>query len=167
MVGVLLNDYFVHYPHKISSQNVSSFQNEFRMTKLRTRPRGLMDKASDFESEDCEFESRRGRKYFRNNSSRIWKLHKSPLFISQLRCLVSYMFQFEEVMTCFELSRNDICNPKLVKTRLIMLCNVGHLQAIERRCVYEFLDMRVLVRPNWYDREQNVNTSNSWCMAFK
>ena len=27
-------------------------------------PRGLMDKASDFESEDCEFESRRGR----NNS---------------------------------------------------------------------------------------------------
>ena len=26
-------------------------------------PRGLMDKASDFESEDCEFESRRGR-YF-------------------------------------------------------------------------------------------------------
>ena len=23
-------------------------------------PRGLMDKASDFESEDCEFESRRG-----------------------------------------------------------------------------------------------------------
>ena len=25
-------------------------------------PRGLMDKASDFESEDCEFESRRGRK---------------------------------------------------------------------------------------------------------
>ena len=26
------------------------------------RPRGLMDKASDFESEDCEFESRRGRR---------------------------------------------------------------------------------------------------------
>ena len=26
-------------------------------------PRGLMDKASDFGSEDCEFESRRGRKY--------------------------------------------------------------------------------------------------------
>ena len=25
------------------------------------RPRGLMDKASDFGSEDCEFESRRGR----------------------------------------------------------------------------------------------------------
>ena len=28
------------------------------------RPRGLMDKASDFESEDCEFESRRGRSIF-------------------------------------------------------------------------------------------------------
>ena len=27
-----------------------------------------MDKASDFESEDCEFESRRGRMYFRENS---------------------------------------------------------------------------------------------------
>ena len=26
-------------------------------------PRGLMDKASDFESEDCEFESRRGRTF--------------------------------------------------------------------------------------------------------
>ena len=30
---------------------------------ISSRPRGLMDKASDFESEDCEFESRRGR-YF-------------------------------------------------------------------------------------------------------
>ena len=28
------------------------------------RPRGLMDKASDFESEDCGFESRRGRRNF-------------------------------------------------------------------------------------------------------
>ena len=28
---------------------------------LSSRPRGLTDKASDFESEDCEFESRRGR----------------------------------------------------------------------------------------------------------
>ena len=27
-------------------------------------PRGLTDKASDFESEDCEFESRRGRVLF-------------------------------------------------------------------------------------------------------
>ena len=29
--------------------------------KRHERPRGLMDKASDFGSEDCEFESRRGR----------------------------------------------------------------------------------------------------------
>ena len=28
---------------------------------IKQWPRGLMDKASDFESEDCEFESRRGR----------------------------------------------------------------------------------------------------------
>ena len=28
------------------------------------RPRGLMDKASDFESEDCAFESRRGRSFY-------------------------------------------------------------------------------------------------------
>ena len=27
-------------------------------------PRGLMDKASDFESEDCEFESRRGQLFY-------------------------------------------------------------------------------------------------------
>ena len=32
--------------------------------RLHVRPRGLMDKASDFESEDCAFESRRGRNYF-------------------------------------------------------------------------------------------------------
>ncbi len=31
------------------------------LSSLTNRPRGLMDKASDFESEDCEFESRRGR----------------------------------------------------------------------------------------------------------
>ncbi len=29
-------------------------------TTLNVWPRGLMDKASDFESEDCELESRRG-----------------------------------------------------------------------------------------------------------
>ena len=31
---------------------------------MSRRPRGLMDKASDFESEDCGFESRRGRIFF-------------------------------------------------------------------------------------------------------
>ena len=31
------------------------------LTSTSNWPRGLMDKASDFESEDCEFESRRGR----------------------------------------------------------------------------------------------------------
>ena len=30
-------------------------------------PRGLTDKASDFESEDCEFESRRGRFFLTKN----------------------------------------------------------------------------------------------------
>ena len=34
-------------------------------------PRGLMDKASDFGSEDCEFESRRGRLLFNVFSSAI------------------------------------------------------------------------------------------------
>ena len=34
-----------------------------RLPKMRW-PRGLMDKASDFGSEDCEFESRRGRLVF-------------------------------------------------------------------------------------------------------
>ena len=38
---------------------------EGRDVKSLTRwPRGLMDKASDFGSEDCEFESRRGRVTF-------------------------------------------------------------------------------------------------------
>ena len=40
------------------------------------RPRGLMDKASDFGSEDCEFESRRGRDFF------------SPLFF--VFCQISF-----------------------------------------------------------------------------
>ena len=31
------------------------------MLNFSSRPRGLTDKASDFESEDCGFESRRGR----------------------------------------------------------------------------------------------------------
>ena len=37
---------------------------------ILTWPRGLMDKASDFESEDCEFESRRGQ----NVLLQIWQL---------------------------------------------------------------------------------------------
>ena len=37
----------------------------FRFSEVVVGPRGLMDKASDFGSEDCEFESRRGR-YFIN-----------------------------------------------------------------------------------------------------
>ena len=45
----------------------------YRLSKIRMfhgtftgmfRPRGLMDKASDFESEDCEFESRRGQYFY-------------------------------------------------------------------------------------------------------
>ena len=38
------------------------------------RPRGLMDKASDFGSEDCEFESRRGRKFQFESHSQNHKL---------------------------------------------------------------------------------------------
>ena len=33
------------------------------LSNTTCRPRGLMDKASDFGSEDCEFESRRGRTF--------------------------------------------------------------------------------------------------------
>ena len=51
------------------------------------RPRGLMDKASDFESEDCEFESRRGRLFciWSNiDISKIFKLnHYASKFVSQ------------------------------------------------------------------------------------
>ena len=38
-------------------------KNKHLLCYLSSRPRGLTDKASDFESEDCEFESRPGR-YF-------------------------------------------------------------------------------------------------------
>ena len=38
--------------------SIYSFKTEWHFMHW---PRGLMDKASDFESEDCEFESRRGR----------------------------------------------------------------------------------------------------------
>lgn len=37
------------------------------ITSSVSRPRGLMDKASDFGSEDCEFESRRGRVFIFSN----------------------------------------------------------------------------------------------------
>ena len=42
---------------------MSFFIHMFYFLKISVGPRGLMDKASDFGSEDCEFESRRGR-YF-------------------------------------------------------------------------------------------------------
>ena len=42
---------------------MSFFIDMFYFLKISVGPRGLMDKASDFGSEDCEFESRRGR-YF-------------------------------------------------------------------------------------------------------
>ena len=49
------------------------------LTSTSNWPRGLMDKASDFESEDCEFESRRGR-----------------LFIYSFPRLISASFLFQE-----------------------------------------------------------------------
>ena len=39
---------------------------------IASRPRGLMDKASDFESEDCEFESRRGHTLYFWKSIRLY-----------------------------------------------------------------------------------------------
>ena len=39
-------------------------------------PCGLMDKASDFESEDCEFESRRGHIFAKVYNCKICKLIK-------------------------------------------------------------------------------------------
>ena len=41
-------------------QQAMAFNN---LTSAFCRPRGLMDKASDFGSEDCEFESRRGQHF--------------------------------------------------------------------------------------------------------
>ena len=49
------------YEKKRSSQNVKIIK-KYRL-KL-TGPCGLMDKASDFESEDCRFESCHGRLFF-------------------------------------------------------------------------------------------------------
>ena len=48
-------------------------------TPIMDRPCGLMDKASDFESEDCEFESRRGRIFFSHGA--IFKTELSRLTI--------------------------------------------------------------------------------------
>ena len=41
--------------------DMSFFIDMFYFLYISVGPRGLMDKASDFGSEDCEFESRRGR----------------------------------------------------------------------------------------------------------
>ena len=41
--------------------SIKSYHIHTNCTVSIDRPCGLMDKASDFESEDCEFESRRGR----------------------------------------------------------------------------------------------------------
>ena len=47
-------------------------------------PRGLMDKASDFESEDCEFESRRGRTVF---NMFIYAVFNMFMYVQFLICL--------------------------------------------------------------------------------
>src|SRR4029434_10787826 len=41
--------------------HLTTRQRQRQKQRQRKRPRGLMDKASDFESEDCGFESLRGR----------------------------------------------------------------------------------------------------------
>ena len=60
---------------------------------LKTRPRGLMDKASDFGSEDCEFESRRGRtwKFLFSFILGLNTPHKC-LFFVPIKCLTSLTF---------------------------------------------------------------------------
>ncbi len=49
------------------------------LLRNRIRPRGLMDKASDFGSEDCEFESRRGQALFN-----LYVENSTPYFLSIL-----------------------------------------------------------------------------------
>ena len=43
------------------------------------RPRGLMDKASDFESEDCGFESRRGQVFYWFYLISLWTPELRPI----------------------------------------------------------------------------------------
>ena len=47
------------------------------MSDSTSWPRGLMDKASDFGSEDCEFESRRGRGFLLHRCYKFsfWYMH--------------------------------------------------------------------------------------------
>ena len=54
--------------------DMSFFIDMFYFLKICVGPRGLMDKASDFGSEDCEFESRRGR-YFIENCFEYHTIH--------------------------------------------------------------------------------------------
>ena len=52
----------------------------------KTWPRGLTDKASDFESEDCEFESRRGRPF-------LEKLGEVKFYVKTIELLAHVLFQ--------------------------------------------------------------------------
>ena len=58
----------IHNPFELQSNNILNVptigKELVMMNTGKTWPCGLMDKASDFESEDCEFESRRGRRLF-------------------------------------------------------------------------------------------------------
>ena len=59
------------------------------------RPRGLMDKASDFESEDCGFESRRGHFfYFGGGSSSLVRVRAQLTVGSVLTPLRNFQAQF-------------------------------------------------------------------------
>ena len=62
-------------------------------------PRGLMDKVSDFESEDCEFESRRGLPAVLNKKIRIVSGPKQTIgnFIHY-----SHIYESKQISLCFQ-----------------------------------------------------------------
>ena len=68
----------IHFKHLIllddpqtNKITCTTFKNHFKTTYKCQWPHGLMDKASDFGSEHCEFESRRGRYFLQHLKTKV------------------------------------------------------------------------------------------------
>ena len=59
--------------------------------KFSQWPRGLMDKASDFGSEDCEFESRRGRLVLELPDISAFTSQEASLYWSHITCVQGFI----------------------------------------------------------------------------
>ena len=110
-----------------SSHRPLKFHVATREKGFSPRPRGLMDKASDFGSEDCEFESRRGQKRFYTRSiDKPWT--RLETIISRGKNLATFVCRLH---ISLDYLQTNICDCELVLDELpTYLHSYNHLLAV-------------------------------------